>query len=99
MEKILRHVGFISLDGVQWLAGVLMLAPDLVMLITSIVIYFVIRQVNVKPNRATLDHAPPSAVVGGFSFVATKSWSKFLILPGVFLISLKVNTSRCCCCL
>lgn len=87
MEKILRHVGFISLDGVQWLAGVLMLAPDLVMLITSIVIYFVIRQVNVKsPKRATLDHAPPAAVVGGFSFVATKSGGFFL--SALFCLSL-----------
>lgn len=73
-ERVLRHVGFLRLDGIDLLAAVLALGPDLVMLVASIAIYLVIRKMSTAaPSRTPFDTLPPPAVVGGFSFLTAKS--------------------------
>lgn len=50
LERILRHVGFIRLDGLSAKDVVQWLSPEIVMLFSSIVIYVLCGKLSVKRN-------------------------------------------------
>ncbi|XP_067001205.2 piezo-type mechanosensitive ion channel component isoform X3 [Anabrus simplex] len=95
LEKVLRHIGLIRLDGISGKDGIRALAPEALMLVASIVVYVVsnklvverrtshVSTLSVPSTTAILPTAVPTTNKRRYTFLV--SWGKYIVLLSLCL--------------